>query len=286
MSSGKRKIGIVGLGIMGGGMSVNLLKNGYTTFVWNRTKSVSSKLARKGARVCSSPKEVAKKADVIFEVTADDKSSRTVWLGKNGILSGSNSRKILITSATLSIKWTDELVKKCRSLGFHFADMPLTGGRIGAESGSLTLLTGGNEAVIKKLTPVLKAISKKVFYFGSAGSGMRYKLILNFLQGLHIVGFGQALKIAKKHKMNLKTVGDALSNRPGGTITNLSWRDYQKVPNPINFSVEWITKDLIYAKNLTKGMDTPLLDEVLAKYKKAMKKGFNKKDWTFVNKLN
>lgn len=285
MGSKKEKVGIVGLGIMGNGMATNFLKNGHPTFVWNRTKAVSQKLVRKGAIACSTPKEVVQKADVVFEVTANDKSSRAVWIGKNGILSGASPKKVLITSATLSVDWTDELIKKCKNQGFTFADMPLTGGRIGAESGSLTLLIGGNEAVIKKLKPMLKAISKKVFYFGPAGHGMRYKLILNFLQGLHLVGFGQALKIAKKHKMNLKRVGNALSDRPGGTITNLGWRDYQKDPDPINFSIEWITKDLSYAKKLTKGMDTPLLDEVLKKYKKAMKKGFAKKDWASVNKL-
>jgi len=286
MSTVRVNIGIVGLGIMGSGMASNFLKHGYQTIVWNRTKTISQKLVKKGAIVCSSPKEVVQKADVIFEVTANDESSRAVWLGKKGLLSGASSRKVLIASATLSVDWTDELIRRCKRQGSTFADMPLTGGRVGAESGSLTLLVGGNEAVIEKLKPVLQAISKKVFYFGPAGHGMRYKLILNFLQGLHLVGFGQALKIAKKHKMNLKRVGEALSDRPGGTITNLAQRDYQKEPDPINFSIEWITKDLRYAKKLTQGMDTPFLDEVLKKYKEAMKKGFAKKDWSSINTMD
>lgn len=114
---------------------------------------------------------------------------------------------------------------------------------------------------------------------------MRYKLILNFLQAVHVVAFGQAMKIAKAYKMDIKKVGDALADRPGGAVTNLAWRDYQKVPDPINFSIEWMTKDLTYAKKLTRGIDVWLLDEVLAVYKNAVKKGFSKKDWTSVNKI-
>lgn len=137
-----KKIGIVGLGIMGGGMATNFIKNGYPVFVWNRTKKVANDFRDKGASVCSSPAGVARKADIIFEVTANDESSKQVWIGKNGILAGANPKTILVASATLSVGWIDELIRKCRTNGFTFFDMALTGGRIGAETGTLTLLCG------------------------------------------------------------------------------------------------------------------------------------------------
>ena len=270
---------------MSQGIGTNFLKKGYQVFIWNRTKKASKKFEKFGAIVSNSPKETVEMADIIFEVTANDQSSKAVWIGGNGILAGASNKNILIASSTLSIKWTDELIKLCKKAKVPFMDIPLTGGRVGAESGNLTLLVGGNEKLLKRLTPIFKAIAGNIFHFGPEGHGMRYKLILNFLQSLHLVGFGQALKIAKKHKMNLKRVGDALSDRPGGTITNLGWRDYQKEPNPINFSIEWITKDLEYAKEFAKGMDTPLLDEVLKKYEEVMKRGYKNKDWASVNKL-
>jgi 3-hydroxyisobutyrate dehydrogenase-like beta-hydroxyacid dehydrogenase len=154
------------------------------------------------------------------------------------------------------------------------------------ESGTLTLLCGGEESDLENLKPTLSAIAAKILYFGPAGQGMRYKLILNFLQAVHIIGFGQAMKIAKNNGMDLKKVGDALSERPGGVITSLAWRDYQKEPDPINFSVEWITKDLTYAKKLAGHLDLSFLEDSLALYKQAAEKGFSKKDWASINTVD
>lgn len=272
-----KKIGIVGLGVMGSGMALNFLKKGFTVFVWNRTpKDID-------AVICSSPKEVAQRSDIIFEVTANDDSSRSVWTGADGILAGATAEKIFIASATLSITWIDELIGLCTQKGFTFCDIPLTGGRVGAESGTLTLLCGGDPVVIKELQPVFDAVAKKVFYFGPLGRGMRYKLILNYMQALHIVGFGQAMKMARAHDMDLEKVADALVDRPGGVVTQIAKNRYFNDTDPVTFSIEWIVKDLIYAKQYAGNLDVPLLDEVLAVYKKALEKGSGHKDWTSVN---
>lgn len=276
-------IGIVGLGIMGRGMATNFLKKGFRVYVWNRTTKIADPLVTQGAIQMASPKEVAKSTDVIFEVTANDESSRAVWMSPDGILAGADPKKILIASATLSVKWIDELIALCAQKGFQFCDIPLTGGRIGAESGTLTLLCGGNPLTIKELQPVFDAIAKKVTYFGLAGKGMRYKLILNFMQALHIVGFGAAMKMAKVHNMDLQKVADALVERPGGVITQIARDRYFNDDAPVTFSVEWIVKDLMYAKQYAGDLDIPLLDDVLDIYKKALTRGNGHKDWATVN---
>lgn len=280
-----KKIGIVGLGIMGSGIANNFLKNNYEVFVWNRTNSKSKEMEKKGAIICSTPAQVSQKADLVFEVTANDESSKKVWIGKNGILSGANSRNILITSATLSAGWTDKLIEICKKSKLTFLDIPLTGGRVGAETGNLTLLIGGDEKILKKISPILKSISTKQFYFGPAGHGMRYKLILNYLQASHMIAFGQAMKMAKKGKMNLKKVSDGLVDRPGGVITKIARDTYFKDPDPVTFSIEWITKDVTYAKRFAGDIDVSLLDKVLKEYKRAVKLGFGDSDWASVNKL-
>ncbi len=190
-----KKIGIVGLGIMGRGMATNFLKHKYEVYVWNRTRSVAEALEKKGAIVCETPAEVAKNADLVFEVTANDASSKAVWTGRNGILKEATSDTILIVSATLSVDWTDALIKRCHELGFTILDIPLTGGRVGAETGNLTLLMGGDEKLLKNLKPIFSAIAVKQLCFGPAGHGMRYKLILNYLQASHMIAFGQAMKM-------------------------------------------------------------------------------------------
>lgn len=280
-----KKIGIVGLGIMGRGMANNFLNNDYEVYVWNRTTQVAKDFEKKGAVICSSPAEVARQADLVFEVTANDESSREVWIGKDGILSGATSKNILIASATLSIDWIDELIGKCQQENLVFLDIPLTGGRVGAETGKLFLLCGGDSPVLNGIKPDLEAISAKIFHFGPAGHGMRYKLILNYIQAAHMIAFGQAMKMAKAAGMNLDKVSNGLSDRPGGVITQIAKDAYFADPIPVTFSVEWITKDLSYAKKFAKDLDVKMLDMVLENYKRAVEKGFSDQDWASVNKL-
>ncbi|HSX19322.1 MAG TPA: NAD(P)-dependent oxidoreductase [Candidatus Saccharimonadales bacterium] len=280
-----KKIAVIGCGIMGAGIASNFLKNGCEVFVWNRTKNKVNALIKGGAKVVDTPREAAEKADIVFEVTANDQSSKAVWLGRDGILAGSDPKKVLIASGTFSVAWIDELARLTAKKRITFFDMPLTGGRQGAESGHLILLAGGDKKKLKLLDKDLKAIAEQVLYFGKTGSGMRFKLLLNTLQAIHIQGFGEMMKIAKKVGLNIKDVGSALAQRPGGVATNNAWNFFLKEPNPINFSVEWITKDLTYTKDLAKKLDTPLLNEALKKYKKAVSLKMAQRDFTTVNKI-
>lgn len=278
-----KKIGVVGLGIMGSGMAENFLKNGYELYVWNRHREKADKLVKSGAKLCKTPREVAEKTEMVFEVTANDETSKQIWTGDDGILSGASEDTVLVASSTLSAKWTDELAKLCVQKGFTFFDMPLTGGRIGAETGNLKLLVGGNEAILEELKPTLGAIAADVFYFGPNGHGMRYKLLLNMLQAIHIVGFGEAMKIAEASGMDIDKVSSAFTDRPGGEVTAVAKASYHNQPDPITFSIEWLTKDLDYTKKFAASLDTPLLDDVLTEYHTAMDAGKAQTDWTNIN---
>jgi 3-hydroxyisobutyrate dehydrogenase len=276
----QKTIGIVGTGIMGSGMVVNYLKGGHTVNIWNRTAEKTTGLQAAGAKLLSTPKAVVAASDIIFEVTANDESSQSVWQRGDGILAGADPNKILITSATLSADWIDQLAALCAEKSFTFFDMPLTGGRAAAEGGTLTLLVGGDESKLENLKGNLAAISSKIFHFGQAGSGMRYKLILNYLQAAHIVAFGEALKLAKTQGLDITKVGEALVDRPGGVATSIAWQAYRQADPPLTFSVDWITKDLGYAKHMAQKLELPLLDDILAAYLKAQKQGLGDKDWT------
>ncbi len=281
-----KKIAIVGTGIMGNGMAANFLEDGYEVIVWNRHQEKLHKLKELGAIIAQTPKEAAQKAEMIFEVTANDQSSKKVWLGKDGILAGAREGEIVIASSTLSIDWTDQLAKLAAKKNLVFFDMPLTGGRAGAESGRLTLLIGGNKIKLKQIENDLKSISQTIWYFGEAGSGMRFKLVLNSLQAIHTLGFGEAMNMAKNVGLNLDIVGKALSERPGGTATNMAWSDYQHPSDKVSFAVQWITKDLEYAKKMSSELYIPIVEGTLARLKKAMKKKMGEQNWTNVNKAD
>lgn len=280
-----KSVAVIGLGIMGYGIADNFLKNGYKVVVWNRSADKADPLIAKGATLASSVKEAVKQADLVFEVTANDQSAQQMWLGKEGILAYAKPEQYLITCATLSPTWTDELAAKCSKAGLQFFDMPMTGGRVGAESGQLTLLVGGSQKKLQGIAPDLAAIAKDVKYFGKTGSGMRYKLILNTLQAIHIAGFGEAMRMAEAAGLDKELVGDALVERPGGIVTKIAQEFYKKDPNPISFSVEWIAKDLGYASDMAKTIDHPLLDDTYRLYEQAIAQGFSQADWTKINKL-
>ncbi len=244
-----KTIAVIGTGIMGAGIASNYLKHGYPVIVWNRTADRLKPLLEQGARAASSPKEAAQEADIVFEVTADDASSRTVWTGADGILAGTKEGSVLIASGTFSLGWIDELAKLCTTSDKTFFDMPLTGSRAGAEGGTLVLLVGGDAEHLETIKPDLAAISSQVLYFGNVGAGTKYKLLLNMLQAIHMIGFAEVIRLATALGLDEKIVGDALAERPGGTTTNIAWRGHQQPPDQTNFAVQWITKDLDYMKN-------------------------------------
>lgn len=280
----KKTIAVVGVGIMGNGIADNFLKNGYRVVIWNRTRSKLATLTSKGALIVRTPKEAAQIADIVFEVSANDESSQKIWLGKDGILIGAKPDSILITCATLSIDWIEKLAKLAEFRNRTFFDMPMTGGRTAAEGGKLFLLVGGDEKKLKTIEPDLKNIAGSITYFGKAGMGMKFKLLLNTLQAIHGVALGEVLNLAKLTGQDVKKVGTFLSERPGGTATNNAWTNYLTPPRETSFSLDWMTKDLRYTKKMVKGKQSPFLDDALAILEKGIKKKMGKKDWTLVNK--
>lgn len=270
---------------MGSGIAANFLKAGYEVLIWNRSADKTKDLQAAGAKLRASPKEATEHADIIFEVTANDESSQAVWQGEQGILAGADSSKILVTCATLSPEWVDSLNQECTERNFDFFDVPMTGGRVAAEEGTLTLLAGGDENKLKDLKPDLEAISSKVLYFGPVGSGMKYKLILNGLQAAHLAAFGEAMRLAKSQGLDPARVGTALCDRPGGVMTEIAWKAYQQAGEiPLTFSVDWIAKDLGYSRQMAGELNLPILDDVIKAYKAAQVSGHGDEDWATILK--
>ena len=275
-------VAVLGLGIMGRGIADNFLKKGYEVTVWNRSPQKADDLVSRGARRADSVADAVQGAELVFEVTANDESSRELWLGKDGIVAHANASQLLITCATLSVDFVDELAKICAEKGLTFFDMPMTGSRAGAEGGTMVLLAGGDAEKLNEVKPHLENIASQVKYFGPAGSGMRMKLVLNCLQAVHLAGFGEAMRLAKALGLSETQTGEMLCEKPGGATTQLAWRDYQNHPNPINFAVELIAKDETYALRNIDPATVPLIASTLASYQKAITEGSAHDDWTCI----
>jgi 3-hydroxyisobutyrate dehydrogenase-like beta-hydroxyacid dehydrogenase len=277
------RVAVVGTGVIGGGMASNLLRHGHDVTVWNRTPDRAAGLVSAGASLAATPATAAGGADVVFEATADDASSRAVWLGAEGILAGSADEATLITSATLSPDWVAELGDACRAARRRFLDMPVTGGRVGAEGGALVMLVGGEAADLAAVAAILDAISSSVRHFGPVGSGTRFKLVLNALQAAHLVAFGEAMALARSVGLEPDDVGPALVERLGGPVTTMAWAADQQLPTTANFALAWALKDLRYASAMAGDLPTPLLDVALERLSAAAAKGWGERDWTVAN---
>jgi 3-hydroxyisobutyrate dehydrogenase-like beta-hydroxyacid dehydrogenase len=269
---------------MGHGIADNFLKHGYDLTVWNRSAEKAQDLVARGARLAASVADAVESADIVFEVTANDESSRGLWLGENGIIAHTNAAQTLISCATLSVEWVDELAKTCAEKGLTFFDMPMTGSRAGAEGGTMLLLAGGEEQKLNEVKPHLEKIASQVKLFGPAGYGTRIKLVLNCLQAVHLAGFGEAMRLANAFGLDEKLTGEMLVEKPGGATTQMAWRDYQNHPDPINFAVELIAKDETYALRNIDATQVPLISQTLTEYQKAITDGHAHNDWTYITR--
>ncbi len=271
-----KQIGIIGGGIMAAGMVRNFLENNYIVYVWNRTKDHVQPLLESGARWCETPKDVATNADIVIECVSDDDASRHVWTDEtSGILTGADTGKVLIASSSLSLDWVDELGSLCQARGLQFLDMPLTGSRAGAEGGALRLLIGGDKAVLESVRADLEVIAEKIFYFGPAGSGMRFKLMLNTLIGVQTNAAAQAILLAKKAGIDPAAFREAIVDGAMGVSspTTANALKYVEAPtNTINFAAKWLEKDLRYALEMAKRYDTrfDLLEQTQQDYARAL----------------
>jgi 3-hydroxyisobutyrate dehydrogenase len=288
MKSEGMNIAFIGLGGMGIGMARNLLLAGYDLAVCNRTPAKAEPLLAAGARLAVTPREAAVGADLIISMVGDDGDSRDVWLGDDGVLAGSPpANSIAVECSTLSTGWVQELDRACRRAGLRFMDCPVTGGRAGAEAGTLTLLVGADENTLLEARPVLEAMSQQMIHFGSVGSATAYKLVVNLLVGVQAAALAEGLALAQKAglKMDLVlkglTSGAAASPVVKAYAARMAAGEHEE---PIQFLSGWVYKDLIYAGRMAEelGQKTPTLTAATGLFQQLVNRSGPEKNVTAV----
>jgi len=281
------KIAFVGLGIMGAGMAHNLLKAGYSLTVWNRTVAKAQPLVEVGATLADTPAAAATGADMIITIVGDDNSSRDVWLGPDGVLAGQpNPNAIAVESTTISLAWAQELHRAITKAGLRFIDSPVTGGRNGAEGGTLTLLVGADEAVLAEARPVLDAYSQKIIHFGPPGAGTAYKLIANLMGAVHAVALGEGILMAEKAGLNMERVIEGLTSGAvaGPLINAFAQTMVDNDHDFVHFSARWMHKDATYAVKMAHelGQAIPMSAVATQIYQMALSQGLGEKNVSVV----
>ncbi|MGH9675701.1 MAG: NAD(P)-dependent oxidoreductase, partial [Candidatus Acidiferrum sp.] len=198
-----RKIGLIGLGLMGRPMGMNLLKAGHALTVWNRTAGRADELVAAGARLAKSPREAAEGCEVLFTVVSDPPGLEEVLWGsgaakdgkRDGALSGLKSGSMYIDCSTVSPALARKIAGACAERGVRFLDAPMTGGDWGAKKGELVFMVGGDEATLKDAEPILRVVGKKWFHLGPNGAGQTIKLAMNLILALQVDALAEALAL-------------------------------------------------------------------------------------------
>ena len=207
--SEKLKLGFVGLGIMGAPMASHLIKAGHEVYVATRSK-VAPEIAASSAIVCANPQEVAKQADIIFLMLPDTPDVERVLLGEQGVAAGLSKGKTVVDMSSISPIATKEFAKKINALGCDYLDAPVSGGQVGAQNATLSIMVGGDEAVFNKVKPVFELMGKNINLVGGNGDGQTAKVANQIIVALNIDAVAEALLFAAKAGADPAKVRQAL----------------------------------------------------------------------------
>jgi len=263
-----QKIGFIGLGLIGTPMCLNLIKAKYHVSVWNRTKSKAEKLVQAGAVSLESPKEVAETSEIIITCVSDSKDVKEVVLGKTGVIEGVHEGSIVIDMSTISPSVTREIANKLSSVKAKMLDAPVSGGVNGAEAGVLSIMVGGDKAVLGKVTPILNELGSKITYCGGNGMGQVTKLSNQIIGMGNLAAMCEAIVFASKAGANPEALINAWSAGAAGSwmVDNLGEKVFKREFEP-GFMVKLAQKDLNLVLDAAGQMDvalftTPIVSQI------------------------
>lgn len=204
------KIGFIGLGIMGNPMSKNLIKAGYSLTVYDIHQESVNDVVKAGATAAKTCKEVAEQSDVVITMVPDSPEVEAVVYGEQGVLEGVKSGMLFIDMSTIAPATSQKVYRSLQGKNVEALDAPVSGGQVGAEAGTLSIMVGGSEAAFKRAVPILEVMGKNIVHIGEAGAGQVTKACNQIVVGMTIQAVAEALTLAKKSGVNVEKVREAL----------------------------------------------------------------------------
>ncbi|HET6379813.1 MAG TPA: NAD(P)-dependent oxidoreductase [candidate division Zixibacteria bacterium] len=240
-------VAVVGTGRMGSAMARALARGGSTLILHNRTLDRCVPLAAElGARVAETPAAAAAEADVAITMLADGAAVASVWAGEDGLLAGAHPGAVLIDMSTVPPSTLHPFEARARASGAGILDAPVSGSTALAESGSLTIMAGGEAADLERARPVLDQLARQVFHMGPLGSGSAMKLAVNtMIFGLNNT-LAEALVLAERAGVDRALAYEVIANSAAGAPFVGYKRDAFLDPDgtPTAFSLALAEKDL------------------------------------------
>lgn len=259
--SSKRRIGYIGLGLMGGGMATHLVKNGYPATVFDLREEAIEAVMEFGAERAASPRAVAEASDVVITSLPNPGTVESAALGPDGIVEGLRPGMVYIDMSTIEPTTTRKVAAEVEKRGAHMLDVPVGKGPAAAASGDLTLMVGGDPAVVESVADVLDTLGSQRFYCGPVGMGITTKLVNNLVScGINAL-VGEAMAIGAKAGLDPEVMLAVMSNTAAD-----NWHLRQSFPRRVfagdfaaNFKLGLAHKDLRLATDLAAELGVPAL---------------------------
>lgn len=239
------KIGFIGLGIMGRGMTRNLLRAGNEVRVWNRTAARMDELAADGAIPAQNPADLAAQCDIIIVCVSDTPDVEQVILGENGVIHGARAGSLVIDMSTISPQATREIAVKLKEKDVFMLDAPVSGGSEGAAKGTLSIMVGGDADQFQRAMPYFETMGKAIIHVGDQGAGQMVKLVNQILVVVNMLAVAEALVFAEAGGLDLQKTLEAVSKGAAGSWM-LSNRGSQAIVRDFRpgFTIDLQQKDL------------------------------------------
>jgi 2-hydroxy-3-oxopropionate reductase len=252
-------IGFIGLGIMGRPMARNLLKAGYPLVVHSRSRGPVDEIAGAGAKVGSSPRDVAAQSDVLITMLPNSPDVELVALGRDGIIEGARPGLLFADMSTISPIVSKKVGEALAAKSVKMLDAPVSGGEKGAIDGALSIMVGGDKAVFDAVLPIFQAMGKTITHLGPLGFGGFTKLANQIIVAVNLTALAEALTLAKKAGLDRDLTLTALA----GGLAGSKCLD-QKKPNYLadtynpGFKIDLHFKDLGLIMESARALGVPL----------------------------
>ena len=252
------KIAFLGLGVMGGPMTANLAREGLAVRAWNRTPNRPGlQIAEQaGATIVATLKEAVESAEIIFTCLGDVPDVEMVILGEEGVVKYAQPKALVVDMSTIGSLAARKIATVLQQHNLRFLDAPISGGDIGAQQGTLTIMVGGNESDFVECEPYFQIMGKNITLCGPVGSGQAVKLCNQVLAALHAVALCEAIALAHKQGIDPNLIVEVCSTGAAGSwaLTNLGPKAIAGDYEP-GFMIKHILKDLRLVQEIAEDKD-------------------------------
>ena len=288
-----KKIGIIGTGMLGKAVASHLIDSGFEVTVYNRTKEKALQLKKKGAKISTSPKEIAENTELVIIVVKDANAVKQISFEKNGIIEANHENLIVADMSTIDPLESEKIAKRFLEYNIKKLDIPVMGGPNVAITGELVMMVSGNKESFDHCKNILDTIANKIFFLGDSGVAHSVKLAMNLQITMLALALSEGITFVKKSKVDPKIFLEILNSTYFKTGMSEK-KAYKMIEGKYNttFTLANLKKDITTITNTAKslGIKLPMISKAEEIYENAIKEGFGDTDYTgiieYIKKIN